>query len=79
MESAGEDHLAAHTTALYAILVVLLVLGAGLMSGLTLGLLSLDVMDLEVRCGGGGWCVCVRVRVCAYAHATVGVGYLIFS
>lgn len=45
----AEEPLSATTTALYAILVVLLVLGAGLMSGLTLGLLSLDVMDLEVR------------------------------
>jgi hypothetical protein len=34
--------------ALYAVIIVLLVLGAGLMSGLTLGLLSLDIMDLEV-------------------------------
>jgi predicted lipid-binding transport protein (Tim44 family) len=33
----------------YALAVVGLVLGAGLMSGLTLGLLSLDVMDLEVN------------------------------
>jgi metal transporter CNNM len=33
----------------YALAVVGLVLGAGLMSGLTLGLLSLDVMDLEVK------------------------------
>lgn len=32
----------------YALAVVGLVIGAGLMSGLTLGLLSLDVMDLEV-------------------------------
>lgn len=39
-------------TAVYAVVVVLLVLGAGLMSGLTLGLLSLDVMDLEVRANG---------------------------
>lgn len=36
---------------LYSVAVVLLVLGAGVMSGLTLGLLSLDVMDLEVRRG----------------------------
>jgi hypothetical protein len=36
-------------TAVYAIVVVLLVVGAGLRSGLTLGLLSLDVMDLQVR------------------------------
>ena len=47
--SGAEEPLDAHITALYAILVVMLVLGAGLMSGLTLGLLSLDVMDLEVR------------------------------
>lgn len=40
--------------ALYALGVVFLVLGSGLMSGLTLGLLSLDVMDLEVRAGLGG-------------------------
>lgn len=43
-----EEHISAHTTALYSIIVVILVLGSGLMSGLTLGLLSLDVMDLEV-------------------------------
>lgn len=51
MEPAHEAPLSAEITALYAIIVVLLVLGAGLMSGLTLGLLSLDVMDLEVRRG----------------------------
>lgn len=44
----NEESLSAHLTAFYAILVVFLVLGAGLMSGLTLGLLSLDVLDLEV-------------------------------
>lgn len=47
MEEHGGE-LNPHTTALYAIIVVILVLGSGLMSGLTLGLLSLDVMDLEV-------------------------------
>lgn len=45
----GEEPLSAHTTAFYAILVVFLVVGSGLMSGLTLGLLSLDVMDLQVQ------------------------------
>lgn len=44
----NEESLSAQLTAFYAILVVFLVLGAGLMSGLTLGLLSLDVLDLEV-------------------------------
>lgn len=44
----GSMHLDPGETAVYAVAVVLLVLGAGLMSGLTLGLLSLDVMDLEV-------------------------------
>lgn len=44
----GQEAMSAHITALYAILVVFLVVGSGLMSGLTLGLLSLDVMDLEV-------------------------------
>lgn len=42
-------HSSPGSVALYAIIVVLLVLGAGCMSGLTLGLLSLDVLDLEVR------------------------------
>jgi hypothetical protein len=46
---AGQEPLSAQITAFYAILVVFLVVGSGLMSGLTLGLLSLDVMDLEVR------------------------------
>lgn len=44
----GQEAMSAHVTALYALLVVFLVVGSGLMSGLTLGLLSLDVMDLEV-------------------------------
>jgi hypothetical protein len=48
MQGAGDAPLSPEITALYAIIVVLLVVGAGLMSGLTLGLLSLDVMDLEV-------------------------------
>eukprot|EP00775_Hariotina_reticulata_P004275 gene4275-4529_t len=39
--------------AVYGMIVVLLVLGAGLMSGLTLGLLSLDVMDLQVLKASG--------------------------
>ena len=37
-----------HEVGIYAAVVVFLVIGAGLMSGLTLGLLSLDVLDLEV-------------------------------
>jgi metal transporter CNNM len=48
MAEMGHHDLETWQTALYAVLVVLLVLGAGLMSGLTLGLLSLDVMDLKV-------------------------------
>jgi hypothetical protein len=51
--------------ALYSLGVVFLVLGSGLMSGLTLGLLSLDVMDLEVCAGLGGSC-----HLCLY-HAAV--------
>ena len=34
---------------LYICIVVALVLLAGLMSGLTLGLMSMDVLDMEVR------------------------------
>lgn len=45
----GDEPLTVHMTAFYSVLVVFLVVGSGLMSGLTLGLLSLDVMDLEVR------------------------------
>jgi hypothetical protein len=45
----GDEPLTVHLTAFYSVLVVFLVVGSGLMSGLTLGLLSLDVMDLEVR------------------------------
>ena len=41
-ESAGEDFL------LFTVISILLVLLAGLMSGLTLGLLSIDALDLEV-------------------------------
>lgn len=51
--------------AFYAVAVVLLVLGAGLMSGLTLGLLSLDVLDLEV----GAAIVIVPAGVCGSAAA----------
>jgi hypothetical protein len=49
----------------YAFLCAGLVLFAGLMSGLTLGLLSLDEMDMEVRV----WArACVRVRTCGHAR-----------
>jgi hypothetical protein len=47
----GHETLTPGVETAYALAVVVLVLGAGLMSGLTLGLLSLDVMDLEVRSG----------------------------
>ncbi len=60
MQTEASEHLDAHTTALYAIIVVILVLGSGLMSGLTLGLLSLDVMDLEV---GGACMACWHMHV----------------
>lgn len=45
---AGHHDLSPGGVALSASMVGVLVLGAGLMSGLTLGLLSLDVMDLKV-------------------------------
>jgi len=48
MEGHGYHDLDKGSIALYSVIVVLLVIGAGLMSGLTLGLLSLDVMDLKV-------------------------------
>ena len=35
---------------IYSIVCICLVLIGGVMSGLTLGLMSLDVVDLEVRC-----------------------------
>jgi hypothetical protein len=50
------EQMSALGVALYALGVVFLVLGSGLMSGLTLGLLSLDVMDLEVSVGLAGLC-----------------------
>ena len=43
------DELDDFTTVLYIAISVGLVLLAGLMSGLTLGLMSLDMVDLEVR------------------------------
>ncbi|KAF6253868.1 hypothetical protein COO60DRAFT_1273472 [Scenedesmus sp. NREL 46B-D3] len=49
----GHEVLSPGMVAGYAVAVVGLVLGAGLMSGLTLGLLSLDVMDLEVLRAAG--------------------------
>jgi hypothetical protein len=49
----GHEQMPPATEAGYAIGVVLLVLGAGLMSGLTLGLLSLDVLDLRVLQASG--------------------------
>jgi hypothetical protein len=49
----GHEQLPPGTEAAYAIIVVFLVLGAGLMSGLTLGLLSLDVLDLRVLQASG--------------------------
>ena len=48
MATLGED-LDAPTKIGYSFLCVALVLFAGLMSGLTLGLLSLDRVELEVR------------------------------
>jgi hypothetical protein len=45
----GDDDLDDFTTALFVAAAVGLVLLAGLMSGLTLGLMSLDKVDLEVR------------------------------
>ena len=42
----AEEH--DENVALYCSIVVILVLIAGLMSGLTLGLMSLDTLDLEV-------------------------------
>ena len=38
----------------YAVVSIILILFAGVMSGLTLGLLSLDRMDLEVLTGFNG-------------------------
>lgn len=61
--SNGHDGLSVGATAGYALGVVALVLGAGLMSGLTLGLLSLDVMDLEVSCA----CAQPTARLCSTA------------
>jgi hypothetical protein len=45
----GDEELDDFTTVLYVSISVGLVLLAGLMSGLTLGLMSLDMVDLEVR------------------------------
>lgn len=44
---------------IYSLVCVCLVLIGGVMSGLTLGLMSLDTVDLEVSC-----CVCQEVRYC---------------
>ena len=62
MASLGED-LSASTKIGYSFLCVALVLFAGLMSGLTLGLLSLDRVELEVR---------ARLRVRAAAARSLG-------
>lgn len=48
MAVGAHNDLSSGQTTLYAVLVVVLVAGSGLMSGLTLGLLSLDQLDLEV-------------------------------
>ncbi|GBF93780.1 hypothetical protein Rsub_06112 [Raphidocelis subcapitata] len=49
----GHEALSQGAVTAYALIVAGLVLGAGLMSGLTLGLLSLDVMDLRVLQASG--------------------------
>lgn len=55
LPSHGEGYatLDTSTKVIYSCMVVVLVLGAGCMSGLTLGLLSLDVMDLKVLQASG--------------------------
>lgn len=47
-EGEGEEVLTPGTRLAYTLISVLLVLTAGLMSGLTLGLMSLDTVELEV-------------------------------
>lgn len=49
MDESSGPPLEPHQRIGYAVAVVSLILGAGLMSGLTLGLLSMDVLDLQVR------------------------------
>lgn len=49
----GEEKLSKLEVVLYAILCILLILGSGLMSGLTIGLISLDKMNLEILTVGG--------------------------
>lgn len=46
----------------YVAMVVFLILMAGLMSGLTLGLMSLDSVDLEVGGGVFAGCQCLGLR-----------------
>ena len=57
-EGGAAEHLHPDEVAIYAGMCAFLVLFAGLMSGLTLGLLSIDKMDLEARTPPGqffGW------------------------
>ena len=46
---------------MYICIVVALVLLAGLMSGLTLGLMSMDVLDMEVTS-------CLRLHIASWLH-----------
>jgi len=69
MATLGED-LDAPTKIGYSFLCVALVLFAGLMSGLTLGLLSLDRVELEVRGAARARGGCAAARAAARVRAT---------
>lgn len=57
----GEEQEGAFLFWYYVAMVVFLILMAGLMSGLTLGLMSLDSVDLEVGGGVFAGCQCLSL------------------